>query len=166
MRDITGQKFNRLTGIKLIETKNKRSYWLFKCDCGNEKVIMMTNVIYRTSTTRSCGCFKKEFLKAIDYQTTHGMKKTRFYDIWQGMKKRCTRVKNKDYKHYGGRGIKCLWKSFEEFRDDMYTDYLEHKKNNNYTSIERKNNDGNYEKSNCSWATREEQQNNRRVHGS
>ena len=87
--------------------------------------------------------------------TKHGMCKTRFYQIWVNMKRRCNSPNDPWYSRYGGRGIKLLWKSFEEFRDDMYKSYLEHceefgEKN---TTIDRADNNGNYEKSNCRWAT-------------
>jgi len=94
----------------------------------------------------------------------HGMEGTRFYIVWTGIKTRCNNPNVSCYSRYGGRGIKVLWKNFEEFRDDMYKSYLEHVKEfgEKQTQIDRKNNDGNYEKCNCRWATFSEQAQNKR----
>lgn len=87
------------------------------------------------------------------------MSGTRFYKIWKGMSTRCNNEKYKLFKDYGGRGIKICneWRTFENFRDDMLASYKED------LSIERKNNDGNYCKENCKWATRQEQNMNKRM---
>ena len=86
-----------------------------------------------------------------------------FYNVWRSMKNRCELKSDSNFERYGKRGIKCFWETFEEFRDDMYESYLEHKKNNVYTSIDRIDVNGNYFKENCKWATREEQSRNTRT---
>ena len=87
------------------------------------------------------------------------------YLRFRGMQDRCNLLSNKGYKDYGARGIKCLWKTFDDFVEDMYESYLEHVKefgDGLYTSIERINNDGNYCRENCRWATPTEQLLNQR----
>lgn len=96
--------------------------------------------------------------------TTHGMSKTNFYKVWENINTRLTCKTHKTYKHYGGRGIKCEWKRFEDFYRDMYGSYLIHLKQygKRDTTIDRINVNGNYSKSNCKWATRSEQNRNQR----
>ena len=158
-----GEKFNKLTIIKEVNGHIRKNGYkerkvLCRCKCGNIKEILYYSV--KSGKTKSCGCLFKEKTKII--HTKHGMNNTKFYYIFGKIKQRCFYKNCKDYKYYGGRGIKCEWKSFIEFRDDMYKSYLEHKKNNDYTSIDRMNNDKNYNKKNCRWATRKEQMNNRK----
>lgn len=149
-------KFNRLTVIGFAgRTTNKtiRYYWLCKCDCGNEKVILEYNIT--SGNIKSCGCLHKNPTHCI----THGKTKSPEYSVWKGIKRRCYDTKFKHYDSYGGRGISVCdrWlESFENFLEDMG------ERPSNQHSIERRNNDGNYCKENCYWATKKEQGNNRR----
>jgi len=95
---------------------------------------------------------------------THGMSTSRLYQIFRGIEKRCQNKICPAYKDYGGRGIKVEWQSFEQFRDDMGASYEEHAKEHGRenTSINRIDNDGNYNKTNCKWSTPKEQARNRR----
>lgn len=86
----------------------------------------------------------------------------KFNYIYHAMRDRCNNPKHPSYKNYGGRGIKVLWSSFKEFKEDMYPSYLAHKARNKYTSIERTDNDKEYSKDNCRWATHLEQNRNTR----
>lgn len=155
--NITKQKFGKLTAIKFDHVSlSKKQYWLFECDCGNRKVIARGGVT--EGRIKSCGCSQ--------YLVIHGMTKTRFWGIWQGFKQRCLNRKNKCYYRYGGRDIKVSdrWLKFENFYNDMYGLYLEHVKKfgERNTSLDRIDNNGNYELQNCKWATMKEQQNNKR----
>lgn len=162
-----GQKFNMLTAISFDhKTANSASYWLFKCDCGNFKVIHVHDVV--KEKTKSCGCIRKKFMKqaAIQRFTKHGWAAKdhpgrEFYIKWQSMRDRCQpRVKN-----YGLRGIRVseAWQSFENFRTDMYESFLAFReKFGNNISLDRNDNNLDYSKENCRWATREMQNKHKR----
>lgn len=146
-----GERFGRLVVINEAEPYNRHRYFLCKCDCGNEKSIPMDNL--RRGKAKSCGCY------ALDKSSTHRETHTRLYHIWKTMKQRCYYEKHINFRDYGGRGISVCedWHQFESFRgwslSNGYNDFL---------SIDRINVDGNYEPSNCRWATMKQQQNNRR----
>jgi len=149
--DLTGKRYGRLVGIKDVGVNyNSSRVWSFQCDCGNIKDI--AGSLVKLGEVRSCGCLHDEIRIAI--KTTHGMSKTYEYTIWKGIKSRCA---DKSHPRYGGRGITVCdrWKnSFENFLEDMGVapDGL---------SVDRINNDGNYEPENCRWATIEQQSNNK-----
>ena len=155
MRDLSGHKFGRLTVIGLShKDKHYITYWLCRCDCGQSRVLGYGTLTI--GTTKSCGCYSKDSLRKR--MTKHGKRWSREYESWRRMIQRCTNKKTPGYKHYGGRGIKVCdkWKkSFINFFNDM-GDRPEN------TSIDRINNDGNYEPDNCRWATASEQSLNRR----
>lgn len=156
--DITGQKFGRLTILSHYnftdEKGYRRSYWICKCDCGNEYHTQSNPL--RTGRIKSCGCFNRDRI------TTHGQTKnkqiSRAWQSWRTMKSRCYRITDCSYKNYGGRGISVCnrWKeSFENFFADMGECPENH-------SLDRINVDGDYEPENCRWADSITQANNTR----
>jgi hypothetical protein len=157
---LSGRKFGRLTVIKLThKDKHRRYYYDCICECGNTKNILNNSLI--SGDTRSCGCLHKEVM------TKHGLKGTSFYSRYIDMKRRCYDAKRESYKYYGGRGITVCQEwldDFINFKNDMYESYLEHVKEFGVrqTSIDRKDNNGNYSKENCKWSTGKEQRVNQR----
>lgn len=158
--NLSGKTFGRLNVLEYAYSKNSRRYWKCKCKCGNV-VYISTNDI-KNNHTKSCGCLRKEVAKKnfIESHTTHNLTNTRLYNIWRSMKKRCYLKTHQAYKDYGGRGIKVC----DEWKNDFMSFYnwaIENGYKEGLT-IDRINNNGNYEPSNCRWTTLKEQQFNKR----
>ena len=158
VKDLTGKKFNRLTVLG-FERKDANSvnFWRCMCDCGNETVVRGYSL--ESGGTKSCGCLKREKAKP-PMIIKHGMSDTRLYQCWKDMKGRCNRPTSARYYTHGARGITVCeeWLSFEPF----YEWAMENGYQDNLT-LDRIDNDGNYEPSNCRWVTMEVQGNNRRT---
>jgi len=157
--DLTGRRFGRLLVLKVAgkDNQNKR-VWECLCDCGNLTIVRGSTLV--AGHTRSCGCYNRERRAEtlIARITTHGKSADPIYYVWEAMKARCYNEKESNYKRYGARGIKVCkeWLKFENFYRDMGDPPK------GYT-LDRLNNNGNYCKKNCRWATPSEQARNRRT---
>lgn len=155
--DLEGGKFGRLTVLNFDSIKNKNSYWLCACECGNQKVVAGGSL--KNGISKSCGCLQRENTSKANFKHGHTSKNSPEYRSWRSMITRCEDPNNNRFEKYGGRGIKVCerWRhSFENFLEDMgKRPGLSH-------SLDRIDVNGNYEPSNCRWADYSQQNINKR----
>lgn len=152
--DLTGRRFGRLVATSYIETVLGNAVWLFRCDCGSEKVLAARRV--KDGGTKSCGCSRRDarFPVIVRHGEAGRGRQTKLNKVWHGMKQRCLNPSNPGYRWYGGRGVKIdpIWREdYAAFRDWAHA--------NGYAEglvVDRVDPDGDYAPDNCRWLTAEE----------
>jgi hypothetical protein len=157
IKDLSNMKFGRLTVLKIDKAVDKRVFWLCQCECGNIKSV--AGHCLKCGDTLSCGCLQRE--NASKKNKKHGLSGTSIYKQWAGIKRRCFNPAFKQFNDYGGRGITMC----DEWKNSFISFYEWATKNGHKEglTIDRINNDGNYEPNNCKWASQKEQCANRRT---
>lgn len=155
---LDSMRFGRLTVLgRSTKKSNVGAVWDCVCDCGGSASV--NSLKLRTGHTKSCGCLKREVIEETQAQNLkHGMaNKTKTYKTWKCMRHRCNNENSDQWEWYGGRGIKICkqWDDFEVFLADMGERPIG-------TTIDRIDSDGDYEPSNCRWATPKQQAENNR----
>lgn len=139
--------------------------WLCVCSCGKETIARGSDL--ESGKVQSCGCLQKERSRqahTIHGRLTHNGERPRLYNVWKGMRSRCNNVRNPEYKYYGGRGIRVCdeWDSYPNFEKWAYQNGYDESAPKGKCTIDRIDNDGDYEPSNCRWVDMSVQSSNRR----
>lgn len=152
IKPIVGLTFGRLTVVSFAYVdRNRRYHWNCECACGAKNIVRGSAL--HSGNTKSCGCLKFDTKNNLQ----HGMFGTPEYETWARMIQRCTNENDKSYINYGARGIKVC----DEWRNSFDAFYKALGPRPDGMSLDRINNDGNYEPANCRWATKSQQAQNR-----
>lgn len=153
--DLTGMTFGRLTAVSRVGSSTSGyALWECVCECGTVKVVASAQL--RSGRTRSCGCLVRDAVS--EARTVHGMSHSVEYQAWSAMRSRCLNPNHSNYPDYGGRGITVC----DRWRDSFVAFYEDVGRRPPGHSLDRIDNDGNYEPGNVRWATAQEQAMNRR----
>ena len=155
-KDLTGQRFGKLTVLEFVQTTDEESHWRCRCDCGNIAVIRIGGLT--SGKTQSCGCLQKE--RASQAKKKHGMTHTRLYNIWKSMKERCYNRNAVNYNRYGGRGITICKEWQNNFQ--AFATWAQNNGYNDSLTIDRIDNYKEYSPDNCRWCDVQTQSKNRR----
>lgn len=160
-KDLSSRKFGRLTVLKKASYRHRTNpVWICRCECGNQTAVIQENLL--NGHTKSCGCLSKD--TASRNNSTHRESHSRLYGVWRSMKARCQNPKIGQYKNYGGRGISVCeeWQQYEQFRDWALSHGYDPNAPFGKCTIDRIDNDGDYEPSNCRWVDFKTQAQNKR----
>lgn len=165
--ELDGQRFGRLVVLRDGPHRITKAHpegirqVVCHCDCGEETTVLVSNL--RAGHVTSCGCFRRERVSQANHSTrkTHGLRDHPLYATWVGMRQRCNNPKNPSYASYGGRGIKVdpRWNDLATFISDVESEIGVRPPGK---SLDRKENDGNYEPGNVQWADAHQQAINQR----
>lgn len=152
--EMTGKKFGKWTILTKIKTTKKGYVYLCICECGNKQELLSSSLRNKTRDHKCRTCVNRELNEK--YTKKHGMSRTSIYKIWTAMLQRCENQKCSAYKHYGERGIQVCerWHKFENFFEDMG-------ERPQSKTLDRIDNEGNYEPKNCRWISHKENCNNK-----